>query len=365
MFDALEINFTENKAYPKYVQLRNLLKSYIAEKRIPADTQLPDILTMCRMAGLSNRSVERAYNLLIEDGICYRRPKKGTFVSQLRNEPAKAMPRICGVLNPSPSALEEDNILGIILNGIREQARKQDVDIIIMAEQSLNAYRESFGDNLLGVIALYWYDSASARELVARHPDMPFVFVNLHIPEFDTFPANITGIFNDDFAGGFAAGDYLFSSGSRKPRVLSIVGADDNYQQRVKGLLRAASYHSVQCPEEAVFFSGRKITCDRDHQEIASEYIRSLTAQKVDFDCIFCTNDLLAAGVAEELEKAGVRKKVRIMGYDNLHPFLSHNWKFSTVAVNFREMGARAIDSLTEAQPLPRTINIAPQLIIR
>jgi hypothetical protein len=33
--------------------------------------------------------------------------------------------------------------------------------------------------------------------------------------------------------------------------------------------------------------------------------------------------------------------------------------------VNFKEMGARALESITAEEPLPRIINIAPQLIIR
>jgi DNA-binding LacI/PurR family transcriptional regulator len=364
-FDNFQIKFSENKAYPKYVQLRNKLENYIREHQIAPDVQLPDILSMCRITGLSNRSVERAYNLLIKDGICYRRPKKGTFVATVKEEADRNMPRICGVLNPQPNDLEGDNILGIILNGIREQAAKQGIDIIIMSEQSLEAYRESFGEKLLGVIVLYWYDQVSARQLVNRHPDMPFTFVNLHLPDFDTFPENITGIFNDDFAGGFAAGDYLFSSGSVNPRVLSLEVKDDNYNKRVNGFLRAALYHGVACSKQEVYFSTREIRNDNDHRRIADDYIDRLIAEKADFDSIFCTNDLLASGAAAALERHGIRQKIRIVGYDNLHEFLSHNGNFTTVAVNFKEMGARALESITAEESLPRIINIAPQLIIR
>ncbi|MBO5307302.1 MAG: hypothetical protein J6C40_04800, partial [Lentisphaeria bacterium] len=60
-FSELKISLTENKAYPKYMQLRDQVEEYIKSHKIPANTQLPDIISLCKIAGLSNRSVERAY----------------------------------------------------------------------------------------------------------------------------------------------------------------------------------------------------------------------------------------------------------------------------------------------------------------
>lgn len=77
MFEAFSVRLTDDKSYPKYIQLRDQLAEFIKANDIASGEQLPDIVSMCRIAGLSNRSVERAYMMLINDGICFRRPKRG------------------------------------------------------------------------------------------------------------------------------------------------------------------------------------------------------------------------------------------------------------------------------------------------
>lgn len=100
MFEAFSVRLTDDKSYPKYIQLRDQLAEFIKANDIASGEQLPDIVSMCRIAGLSNRSVERAYMMLINDGICFRRPKKGTFVRGAVSPPHGGVrPRICAIFS--------------------------------------------------------------------------------------------------------------------------------------------------------------------------------------------------------------------------------------------------------------------------
>ena len=90
-----------------------------------------------------------------------------------------------------------------------------------------------------------------------------------------------------------------------------------------------------------------------------------LVSQKESFDAVFCTNDLLAAGVAATLDNLHLRDKVKVIGYDNILPYLSSNGRFPTVAVDLEKMGNRAVAALVDKEPLPKVQNIAPQLIFR
>lgn len=365
-FDSLKITITSNKAYPKYVQLRDQLEAFIRVNQIPADTQLPDILTLGRLAGLSNRSVERACTLLINDGVCFRRPKKGTFVRGGRPPCKDGMPRVCAILNPGSSAqIENDDILGTIYRGIQEKAQEEEIDIIILSERSIPVYRENFQGNLLGIIILAWYDVKLACDLVAKYPDQRFVFLNFHFPAFEKMPPSVTGIFNDDFAGGFAVGDYVCSHGCKKLQILSLKQKNDNYRRRIDGICRAAHFHGVDIPQEAIAEMDPRPHADDGQFAIAREFIHGLVGDKVDFDAVCCTNDLLAAGVAATLESLGMREQVMVFGYDNIRPYLSYQSHFPTVLVNLEEMGKRAISVLVANEPLPQSINVPPQLIFR
>ena len=365
-FDTLKITLTENKAYPKYIQLRDQLEEFIKNNKIPANTQLPDIISLCKIAGLSNRSVERAYTMLINDGICFRRPKKGTFVRGSKPAGNSSMPRICGILSPKNSVrLEHNDIFGPIYRGLQAKAQEENIDIIILSERSLPVYQETIGSNLLGVIMLDWYDINSAKNIVKNFPNLKMLFLNLHLPGFENMPQNVNGIFNDDFAGGFAAGDYIFGQGCRKPRILSLSQLSDNYERRVEGIQRAAKFHGIDWNEAWLYSSPTPTTSKDDHFEIAHNYIINLLDSKETFDAVFCTNDLLAAGVAATLENLHLRDKVKVIGYDNILPYLSNNGKFPTIAIKLEEMGKRAIAYLTNTEPLPKVLNVAPQLILR
>ncbi len=365
-FSELKISLTENKAYPKYMQLRDQLEEYIRTHKIPANTQLPDIISLCKIAGLSNRSVERAYSVLINDGICFRRPKKGTFVCDRKPASGVTMPKVCGILAPQCAAnLEHNDIFGPIYRGIQAKAQEADLDIIILSERSLPIYQAALGNNLLGVLMLDWYTPENAHSIVENFPGLKLVFVNLHLPDFEAMPDNVSGIFNDDFAGGFAAGDYIFGQGCRKPRVLSLTLPSDNYDRRIDGIRRAALLHGIRWSDEWISRSAGPTRNRDDHFEIAHNCIMELVSSKTAFDSVFCTNDLLAAGVASTLENLHLRDKVKVIGYDNILPYLSSNGKFPTVAVELEKMGQRAVAALLACEPLPKVQNVAPQLIFR
>ena len=368
-FSSLNITLTENKAYPKYIQLRDQLEQFIKEQGIAGGTQLPDILSLSQQVGLSNRSVERAYRMLINDGICFRRPKKGTFVQEPNIISDKSgiseVPRVCGILNSTQSRLENDHIFAPIYAGIQKFAQENGIDLIVLSEKSLKRYRDSFGDNFLGVLVLCEYDQALLRECLKNYPDLRFVFINYQFPDLENTSSKVSAIFNDDFAGGFAAGDFAFSQGCTQPRILSLDLGDKNYNYRVDGIRLAAQYHGIEWNDTWTWFCPRHLRNDEEHLALGREYITGLLEKGEAIDVVFCTNDLLASGVASALEQLNLRKQIRVIGYDNVLPYLSQNGRFSTVAIHFREMGRRALSMLLNQGEIPKIIRIAPQLLIR
>lgn len=370
MFEAFSVRLTDDKSYPKYIQLRDQLAEFIKANDIASGEQLPDIVSMCRIAGLSNRSVERAYMMLINDGICFRRPKKGTFVrGAVSPHHGGVRPRICAIFSRyDPMRFEKDDVTGRIYAGIQGEARRAGIDLLILSERSLPFYLDNGSFDLVGIVMLSWYDFKEAHAVVSRYPGVRFLFVNYHFAGFENMPPNAGGIFNDDFAGGFEAAEYLIGRGCRKPRAITVrLDSDDNYQRRLDGFLLSARLNRLDVTERDICVCNRGTNPAKEDQiAMGHEFLRQILDDAPDTDAVFCTNDLLAAGAASALDKLGRRDRVEVTGYDNILPHLSADGRFTTVSINLEQMGSRAITQLLDGGAVyPRVVNVAPQLLPR
>lgn len=63
-----------------YVQLAGLLREQIRSGAI--GPRLPSIMELAELSGLSTATVKRALGLLIDEGLAYTVPGRGTFVRE-------------------------------------------------------------------------------------------------------------------------------------------------------------------------------------------------------------------------------------------------------------------------------------------
>jgi DNA-binding LacI/PurR family transcriptional regulator len=78
---SLTLCINESSSESIYIQLSNHLRAYIIEQDIQPGTMLPSMKNIADSAGVGLKTAERTLGKLIKDGICIRRPKKGTFVA--------------------------------------------------------------------------------------------------------------------------------------------------------------------------------------------------------------------------------------------------------------------------------------------
>jgi len=346
---------------PIFRQMAEQLARQIVAQRLTAGMRLPDICTLANTAGVSLKTAERALNELIRKDLCFRRPKNGTLVGK----PARAAPAkpVCGLFHPRGlTSFERDLVQAAIQRGLMDGAERSQIQMAFVTGDpaaTIGSYRAQAGSNFKGLIMLRWESLDQGRALAEQFPDLRFVYVNYELPEFDATPGNILGVFNDDFAGACQMGAYLASRGHRQIAALSLDLPDVNYGRRIAGLRQALQEAGWDLPADRLMTGQR--TGRQDLRAIGRTLAAIVLRRTPRPTALFCVNDLLAAGAVDYLRSAGLARRVEVTGYDRLIPDLWQQGGFSTVAVDFEQMGRKAL-KLLQAKSSPKVLRVMPHL---
>ncbi len=136
----------------------------------------------------------------------------------------------------------------------------------------------------------------------------------------------ISSVYNDDFAGGRAAAEYLYRKGHRRVAVL--------------------------CCEEVLWFG--RFRAFREYYAgkgcpvtIWTEGDALLGARPLP-SAVFCFSDYLAAGLCSRAAAAGIRvpQELSVLGYDHLEPLVLMTPSIASVNQHKGELGARIAERL-------------------
>jgi len=362
----MKLNVAEEHPLPIYKQIAEQIKAYIIKNGLKEGTKLPDIRTIASLGGVSVKTAERALNELIKAGICFRRPKKGTFVGEILRLTEKKP--VCGIYHALGfTSFENDLVQASIYRGILKKTHKNGMDTFFITqkpEKSISFYAGNDGIEIKGVIMFHWEELEEGIRLAEEFPHIKFIHLNYYLEGFEDTPPNIYGIFNDDYAGAYQMTEYLIRKGHRKIAVFSVKQVVENYRRRVRGYRECLEDHGVRV-DPALYLS-MELKKEADLRDVGRELLGKLLQGGKKVTAIFCINDIMATGVIEYLRELGLDKKIEVAGYDHIVPQLSLDYGFSTVAVDFERMGEKAVEILTnEKRNYPKEMRIVPQLIIR
>jgi DNA-binding LacI/PurR family transcriptional regulator len=367
MLKDLKIRTREADSVPIYRQIAAQIKSFIIENSVAEGVLLPDIRTLTAIAGVSLKTTDRALNDLVREGICFRRPKKGTYVGK-PPEASVAQRAICGVYHDQ-GLLEFENELveTALLRGIKFQTHASGLDIFFItgnAAKMIAFYSGQSQLRLHGVIMLGWENLADGNPLAKAFPDVRFVHLNQYLAGFEDSAPNVMGVFNDDLSGGCQMTEHLIGLGHRNIAAFSSEIADENYRQRIAGYKQALKQNGIPVKQSLVFAIQNTKDAERDLREAGAQLAAKLVESGQPATAVFCVNDYLAAGAIEFFRSSG--RDTVVTGYDNVKPRLSKELHFSTLQVNFEQMGAKAVNILANPdEHCPKVLRIPPQMVVR
>ena len=353
---------------PVYLQIKKQLRNYIISNKLEPDAPIPNVKQVAAMAGVSLRTADLAMMALVEDGICYRRPKKGTFVahSVLSNIGQR---RVVGInCHHSLQEMESSLLEMAIYRGIAEKGQELKVVPFFITgglDENIDFYQSSREMALTGIVLLSEISRSKNLDNLKAFPNVRFVLINYDIANFSDAPNNIVGIFNDDFAGGYQAAEYMLNKGYREFAVLSYDVDDENYHHRIDGFLQALNDSGIRIAPELILNGGNPVgKNERGLIEIGSTLMTKALSSNRKLDAVLCVNDYLAFGAKEYCQATG--NDIGVIGYDNLNPQLSQRMFFPTISIDFCSMGRKAVEILSgQSIPAQKIIRISPRLIPR
>lgn len=165
--------------------------------------------------------------------------------------------------------------------------------------------------------------------LIDRDYDLPNVIGKVLV---DNTKASYTGV------------NYLLDQGYRKIAYIAGSIHTRTAMDRLEGYKKALADRNLVYGEEYVKIGEYK-------SQWGSEAAKAFLDEKIDFDAIFCGNDLIAIGAVKALKEAGYRvpEDVGVMGFDDIYMAGVVEPALTTVKQPNYEMGYRAAELLINA----------------
>ena len=220
-------------------------------------------------------------------------------------------------------------------------------DRLILRDPALNPERqaEQIGDMLdMGISALIVApaDSECLREVLkkARDQGVPIIVVDTAVA--DGIPADCT-ITSDNYKAGVLVGEHYLTEHESGELVIMTHESAESARERVAGFVdtisRNENIHIV-----------KEIGCE-GQVEIAMPKLQEAIDEGLQFDSIFCLNDLASVGVVAALDENGLLDQVDVYGVDaspDSKALIYEGMMDATAAQFPTVIGERAADTLYE-----------------
>jgi LacI family transcriptional regulator len=330
---------------PLYHQLAQQLEAEIVAGKYPVTKPFFSDKELVSRYGLSLLTVRQAMSELVKKGLLERRQGKGTFLTKsvagrVKNGKVKQQVILFTGWGLAQLSSWESMYFHDIFKGIQAEADNRGLRVLVddgKPGAGLHLNLDVDVCTLVGAVALVGSES-EARALELQGLGVNTVTVNFAV---DGLPA----IVPDDYRGGRLATQYLLDAGCR--RLAHFNSGEPAHWLDVKraylDVLRDAGRASAEHP---VFISPLRCGSLEAGQQLA----RQVWEQHGPVDGIFAGNDLMSVGALQYFRDAGVAvpDQVQLIGFDNIDLATISTPALTTVAVDRRELGRRAVARLCQ-----------------
>ncbi len=317
---------------PKYLLVEDYIRNQIKQRKIT--DKLPGERTLAADLGYSYMTIRKAIENLVDEGLLYKVPTKGTYVASRKQNKAKTRTigyfldsRIAGGLSSPYYAL--------IFNALEKAATRNGYSLVYFTDSDETSLPKTL-KKLDGVIASSFLRVESfIQEIKAVVP----------VVAIDNSPADktIPSVIIDNFNAEIESVDYLCSLGHQRIGFMTGLEDSDVGKNRYEGYKSGLHKHGLTADETLVFRGN--FTYGSGVSGV--EYFLSLEAERQP-TAIICANDSTALGAMSSLHKAGlnVPEDVSVIGFDDIEIASQITPALTTIAVPVDEIAASAFAML-------------------
>ncbi len=339
---------------PKHVQLREILRKKIASEYKPGDRfySEPQLITKYN---LSNTTVQKAFNVLVNDGLITRIQGKGTFIKT-----APVLKSFDVVIKQE--AFHAHSYYWDIIRGIESVASENRMHVAVHTF-SLNNSDCSWDEVIKSVMdkprsgrIIMTFDEKMDPLLKEKRP---FVIVG-YCPQHPEIYAVGADIYN----ASFQMTKYLIDKGHEKIALVGGIHAKSFLETVLKGYKDASNAYNIPVREDWIMEG-------RFYEEDGYRLTKILLQAKEHPTAILAGDDTIAVGVIKALKESSLKipGEIAVAGFNDLDWATIVTPNLTTIRTPRVDMGKAACNILLKlacGQKVPqRQINLRTELVIR
>lgn len=354
-----------------YKQVRNEILRIIIEKNLGPKDLLPSESEISELCGVSRMTSKLALNLLVEEGIVKRIPRKGSFLNNVdmnvvrslidtNNQGNHVSVRNYFIALIVPSI---DSYIGDIIIGIEKEARINNLSVVIKLSYGLKEQEEKIISEIIkipeikGMILFPGDSNACGTELLnLKLNNFPIVIIDRIYKEvlFDS-------VFHNYFEGTKDIVNYLIRKGHSKigficGDIAKVTSNEEKHRGYISGMLE----NSIHMKKEYIRFT---------NSLLSSTEIQEYLQINNDITAVVCSDDYIAAKVYQVACSLGksVPEDLSVTGFsdNSLLDFLPID--MTTIKQPVDELCAEAVSLLqskiADSSISPQIVKIGTQII--
>jgi DNA-binding LacI/PurR family transcriptional regulator len=319
-----------DESTPKYLLVEKHIKKSIKNKSIV--DKLPGERTLASDLGFSYMTIRKAVDNLVNEGILYKVPTKGTFVANTKKGKKKTR-NIGYFLDSNIVSGISSPYYSLIFHALEKQAARNGYSVIYISDIGEDRI-ENLMSKLDGVIASCFPRIEQVIQEINQ--TIPVVVIDNSAAD-KTIPSVIIDNFN-------AVSDSVnFMCSLNHSHIGFMNGLDDSDvgKNRYAGFKHGLSINEFDFDESQVYLGNYSFEAGLDGAEYFLSQRRPPTA-------IICANDSMALGAMGKLNQRGFRvpQDISVMGFDDIEVASQIVPALTTVSAPVKEIAERSFDML-------------------
>lgn len=338
-----------------YLQIADKVLEIIESRGLKPHDPVPSEAELAKLFGVSRMTSKRALEQLVERGVVYRLPRRGTFLAGNRQEDGA---RGGEKPEPQPAGKKADKLIALIvphmtdytsriISAVEHEVRKHGYDLVLKIskdEEDQGRCLQMLAETGVSGIILFPQGSKSCSSHVfkLKMDKIPSVIIDRVFYEIP-----IDCVYHDHFQGSYEMAKYLISKGHREigfssNAIENITSRGERYQGYIQALLD----HGIPVKSEYIHF--RTTSCQPDHiheyDPEQGEFIRNNPGMTA----VMCADDQVAiATLFTALHmNIAVPETLSIVGFSDTHLSALTPVPLTTVRQDTDKLAAAAVELL-------------------